>query len=86
MTALYRHRYELAPADDGCQVTYSFRQERITSPMLRMRLPLVRTLCWKIAIPALSRRGFRNLLRFAEERAEASRDAGSGARDGGGGG
>jgi len=52
-------------------VTYTLRQESITSPILRMRLPLVRTMCWKIGIPVLGQRGFRTLLRFAEHRVEA---------------
>jgi uncharacterized protein YndB with AHSA1/START domain len=71
MTAVYRHRYELIPMEGGCQVTYTLRQESITSPILRLRLPLVRTMCWRIGIPVLARRGFRNLLRFAERRVVA---------------
>jgi hypothetical protein len=67
MAATYRHRYELLPTDKGCRVSYSCRQERIAGPMLRLRLPVIRAMAWRVGIPMMMRRGFRNLLRLAEQ-------------------
>lgn len=67
MAATYRHRYELLPTDKGCRVGYSCRQERIADPMLRLRLPVVRSMAWKIGLPIMMKRGCRNLLRLAEQ-------------------
>lgn len=66
MTATYRHRYELQPEDGGCRVTYTFRQEQIVNPILRLRLPVLRTIAWRVGIPMMMKRGYRNLLRSAE--------------------
>lgn len=44
--ATYRHRYELEPLPGACRVTYSFRQERLDNPLLRVALPLVRDVTW----------------------------------------
>lgn len=69
MEADYVHRYELTPEADGCRVTYTFRQERISNPMLRLSLPLIKTITWKMGIPFMMKRGFDNLLEMAELRA-----------------
>lgn len=35
--------------------------------MLRLRLPVIRAMAWRVGIPMMMRRGFRNLLRLAEQ-------------------
>ena len=69
MRATFRHRYELEPNGDGCRVRYVFRQESLVNPMLRLSLPLVRDLAWKLGMPMMMRGGRRNLVRAAEQRA-----------------
>ena len=69
MLATYRHRYEMAPAQGGSEVTYTFTQEDLVNPVLRLGLPVVRAMTWRVGIPFLAGRGFRNLLRIAEESA-----------------
>jgi hypothetical protein len=71
MQATFRHRYELEPNGDGCRVRYSFRQEKLVNPMLRLSLPIVRDLSWKFGMPMMMRGGLRNLVRAAERRAAA---------------
>lgn len=66
MLATYRHRYEIAPARGGSEVTYTFTQEDLVNPFLRLGLPVVRTMTWRVGIPFLAGRGFRNLLAIAE--------------------
>jgi len=70
MLATYRHRYGIAPAQGGSEVTYTFTQEDLVNPFLRLGLPLVRTMTWRLGIPFLAGRGFRNLLASAEESAK----------------
>jgi Polyketide cyclase / dehydrase and lipid transport len=70
--ARYRHRYQISPTAGGCQVTYTLTQEEIVRPMLRLGLPGVRLLTWRIGIPMLAGRGFRNLLVAAAERAKSA--------------
>ena len=74
--ARYRHRYEMAPAGAGCRVTYTLTQESIANPMLRLALPGIRTMMWRVGIPMYAGRGFRNLLRAAAERAGRPQPAG----------
>lgn len=69
MQAIFRHRYELEPNGDGCRIRYTFRQESIVNPMLRLSLPLIRDLSWKFGMPMMMRGGLRNLVRAAEQRA-----------------
>lgn len=66
MKATYRHRYEIAAAPGGSEVSYSFTQQDVLNPFLRLALPVVRTMTWRVAIPFLAGRGFRNLLATAE--------------------
>jgi hypothetical protein len=69
MEAEYVHRYELFPDGDGCRVKYTFRQEKVSNPMLRLALPIVRTMTWKFGMPFMMKGGFNNLLHDAERQA-----------------
>ena len=50
-------------------MTYTLTQQEIANPMLRLALPGVRRLTWRVAIPIFAGRGFRSLLTAAEARA-----------------
>jgi hypothetical protein len=63
------NRFEIEPAPDGSRVTYRSRQLRFREPPWGLRYPLVRNVTYRVWIPFWSRRGFRNLVRMAEERA-----------------
>ena len=65
MEATYRHRYEIAAAPGGSEVSYTFTQLNASNPFLRLALPVVRTMTWRVGIPFLAGRGFRNLLATA---------------------
>jgi hypothetical protein len=70
MEATYRHRYEIAAAPGGGSVvTYEFTELSSLNPFLRLGLPVVRTMTWRVGIPFLAGRGFRNLLAIAEQSA-----------------
>jgi hypothetical protein len=69
MRATFRHRYELEANGDGCRVRYTFRQEDLVDPMLRLSLPIMRDMSWKVGMPMMMRPGLRNLVRAAEARA-----------------
>ena len=73
MEATYRHRYEIAAAPGGSKVSYSMTQLAISNPLLRLGLPVVKTLTWRLGIPFLAGRGFRNLLANSEERVHSGR-------------
>jgi hypothetical protein len=73
MEATYRHRYEIAATPGGSKVTYSMTQLTMSNPLLRLGLPGVKTLTWRLGIPFMAGRGFRNLLAIAEERAHRGR-------------
>jgi len=66
MDATYRHRYEIAPAAGGSMVTYELTQLSVANPFLRLSLPVVRTMSWRLALPFMAGRGFGNLLAMAE--------------------
>jgi hypothetical protein len=66
MTATYRHRYEITAAPGGSEVSYTFTQLDASNPFLRLALPVVRSMTWRVGIPFLAGRGFRNLLTTAE--------------------
>jgi len=70
MQARYVHRYELAPTQTGCTVTYTMTQEQIAHPILRLALPVVRQMMWSVGIPKFAGRGFSNLLQDAEAAAK----------------
>jgi hypothetical protein len=67
MQATYTHRYEIAAAPGGSDVSYTLTQLEVLNPFLRLALPLVRTLTWRVGIRFLAGRGFRNLLAIAEQ-------------------
>ena len=69
MGATYRSRYEIAPAPGGSEVSYEFTQLEVSNPFLRLALPVVRTMTWRVGLPFLAGRGFRNLLALAEQSA-----------------
>jgi Polyketide cyclase / dehydrase and lipid transport len=69
MAATYRHRYEIVPTPGGSMVTYEMTQLTLANPFLRLSLPVVRTLSWRVALPFMAGRGFRNLLAIAERSA-----------------
>jgi hypothetical protein len=74
MVARYAHRYEIAPVEGGSRVTYAMTQMQIANPALRLGLPVVRDLSWRVMIPMFAGRGFRNLLADAEAAAKADLD------------
>lgn len=69
MEATYRHRYEIAAAPGGSFVIYTLTQLDVLNPFLRLALPMVRTMTWRLGIPFLAGRGFRNLVALAEQNA-----------------
>jgi len=70
MEATYRHRYEIEVAQGGSKVSYTMTQLAASNPWLRLRLPVVRELTWRLGIPFMAGRGFRNLVALAEQRAQ----------------
>ena len=69
MEATYLHHYEVAAAPGGSKVSYAFTQQDVSNPFLRLGLPVIRTLTWRVGVPFLAGRGFRNLLAMAEQTA-----------------
>jgi hypothetical protein len=61
-------RYEIAAVPGGSEVGYELTQLDALNPFLRLGLPVVRTMTWRVGIPFLAGRGFRNLLAMAEQR------------------
>jgi hypothetical protein len=53
----------------GSMVAYEMTQLTLVNPFLRLSLPVVRTLSWRVALPFMAGRGFRNLLAIAERSA-----------------
>jgi len=65
------HRYELAPHGEGCRVSYTLRTVRISElpgALAMFKVPGLRSLGLKIS-GSFARKGLRNLVRMAEERA-----------------
>jgi hypothetical protein len=83
MEATYRHRYEITAAQGGSQVSYTFTQLEASHPFLRMALPVVRAMTWRVGIPFLAARGFRCLLATAERRTTLESASGATASIGG---
>lgn len=71
MTATYGHDYEIEPEASGSRVTYTLSQLAIANPTLRMALPVVRQMTWRVAVPMFAGRGLRNLVTMAEERTKS---------------
>ena len=61
--------FEISPDGEGSRVVYRSTQLRFRNPPWGLRYPLLRNVTYRIWIPLWSGRGFRNLLRMAEERA-----------------
>ncbi|TMM21411.1 MAG: SRPBCC family protein [Actinobacteria bacterium] len=64
--------FEISPDGKGSRVVYRSEQLRFREPPWGLRYPLLRSVTYRIWIPIWSRRGFRNLLRMAEERSTAT--------------
>ena len=65
------HRYELARQGEGCRVSYALRVVRISElpgAMAMFKVPGLRSLGLRISA-SFARKGLRNLVRMAEERA-----------------
>lgn len=73
MEATYRHRYEIAATPGGSKVSYTMTQLAISNPLLRLGLPVVKDMTWRLGIPFMAGRGFRNLLSIAEQSAHTGR-------------
>ena len=67
MSAIYRHRYDIAGEDGGSRVTYTLTQLELARPMLRWAIPGMSRMTW-LMTPMFTTRGVRNLLAMAEER------------------
>jgi uncharacterized protein YndB with AHSA1/START domain len=66
------HRYELAPATDGCRIRYTVRITRVSEligALAMFKVPGLRSLALK-ASAGVARRGIRNLAQLAEERVD----------------
>ena len=70
MEATYRHRYEITAKPTGSEVSYELTQLAVSNPSLRLAVPIVRTMTWRVGIPFMAGRGFRNLLAIAERSAQ----------------
>jgi hypothetical protein len=64
--ARWEHEYRIEPDGSGSRVTYRLRSAGLTGTPLRMRVPVMRTMTYRVMVPFLCRRGFNNLLRSAE--------------------
>jgi hypothetical protein len=64
--------FEISPDGEGSRVVYRSKQLRFREPAWGLRYPLLRNATYRVWIPIWSRRGFRNLLRMAEERSAAT--------------
>jgi hypothetical protein len=71
MLVRYLHSYAITSCARGSTVTYELTQERIANPFLRLGLPVIRWITWRLAAPLFARRGFSNLLRDAESEVAA---------------
>ncbi len=67
MRATYLHRYDIQPNGERCQVAYTFTEVASEQPLMRMRVPVVRELMWRIGIPTMMGFGFGNLIKAAEQ-------------------
>jgi Polyketide cyclase / dehydrase and lipid transport len=66
------NRFEISPDGEGSRVVYTSEQLRFREPPWGLRYRLLRSVTYRIWIPIWSKRGFRNLLRMADERARAA--------------
>jgi hypothetical protein len=63
------NRFEIAPDGTGSRVTLTIKQLRFRNPPWGLRYPIMRSVTARVWIPIWLHRGFRKLLRMAEERA-----------------
>ena len=70
MAATYRHRYEIVGTPEGSKVTYTMTALSGTNLLLRLSLPGIRSMTWRMGVPVMAGRGFRNLLTQAERGAK----------------
>jgi len=66
MAATYRHRYEIAATTEGSKVTYTMTELSGSNLLLRLSLPGVRNMTWRVGVPFMAGIGFRNLVAQAE--------------------
>ena len=67
------HRYELTPQGEGCRISYTLRTVRISElpgALAMFRVPGLRSLALRMS-GSFARKGLRNLVTLAEERAGA---------------
>ena len=68
------HRYEIASLGEGCRIAYTFRTVRMSElpgALVAFKIPGLRAILLRLGGSNL-RKGFRNLARLAEQRAQAS--------------
>ncbi len=70
MAATWLNRYQITPEGSGCRVVHQLRLVEVSNPFLRLRFPM-RWATFAFAVPMLSGRGLRNLLRLSESRRDA---------------
>jgi hypothetical protein len=63
------NRFEISPDGTGSRVVYRSDQLRFVNPPWGLRYPILRNMTYRINIPLWYRRGFRKMLKLAEERA-----------------
>lgn len=69
MLARWHNHYHLAPAPGGgTAISYTLTLLEVTNPFLRLALPGLRALTWRVGIPQVSGRTLRNLVAAAEAR------------------
>lgn len=73
MVATYRHRYEIAATPEGSKLTYTMTQLSGSNLLLRLRLPGLRNMTWRVGVPFMAGRGFSNLVAHAERSASFDR-------------
>ena len=67
------HRYELTPQGEGCRIAYTIRTVRLSElpgALAMFKVPGLRSLALKMS-GSYARKGLRNLVKLAEERAGA---------------
>ena len=63
------NRFEITPDGRGSRVVYRADQLRFLNPPWGLKYPIMRSMTYNINIPMWYRRGFRKMLKLAEERA-----------------
>jgi hypothetical protein len=71
------NRFEIAADGTGSRVTYRLLQMRLREPAWGLRYPGLRSITARVWVPIWCGRGFRNLLRLAEERSRTRDGAAS---------